>query len=124
MKPTRQAWRSVPHPFRLPLLSNQIAQPRFQNPSIRHGSSTPVNEPKFDQTKESNDPSKAHRSEHETQAQKSEDREESHPAKQPDPQQSPSKSTGIEPEGPDGKAGEGQDTGVMEDRGAGPHMKQ
>jgi len=123
MKPMQQSWRSLPHAFRS-ALSNHTAKRRFQRPPIRHGSSLPVSEPKFDQTKESNDPSKPARPEHETQVQKSGFSADVHPAKQPDPQQSPSKATGIETEGPDSKAGEGQDMGVTKDRGAGPFMKQ
>jgi hypothetical protein len=78
-----------------------------------------------DQTKEGNDPSKKQKDEHQAQATKpgqSSDGE--HPAKQPDPQKSPSKSTGIEKEGPGTKSGEGEDHGVQKDTGAGPFMKQ
>lgn len=111
--------------FRRASLLNHNAQRIYQKTSIQHASShANGGETKFDQTKESNAPSKPARTEHENQAQKSDFDEDTHPAKQPDPQQSPSKATGIQTEGPGSKAGEGQDKGVTEDKGAGPYMKQ
>ncbi len=65
-----------------------------------------------DQTKEGNDPSQEKREEHVeagNRAGSSEGRD--HPAKQPDPQKAPERSTGFETEGPNGNAGEGKDTG-------------
>ncbi|KIV81329.1 hypothetical protein PV11_03520 [Exophiala sideris] len=84
-----------------------------------------IGETTVDQTKQSNDPSNSKKDAHQAQATKPGSAEgRSHPAKQPDPQQSPSKSTGFETEGPGSKAGAGADKGVSKDRGAGPHMKQ
>ncbi|KAI0863526.1 hypothetical protein F4860DRAFT_65932 [Xylaria cubensis] len=102
----------------LKLISPQLASPV---PSLRmrtqHSSFSAIREPKFDQTKESNDPSKGLRPEHKTQAKQAESSEgKDHPAKQPDPQPAPSKSTGIQSDGPDSKAGEGKDKGVTKDR--------
>ena len=111
--------------FRRAALPHHTAQRLYQSGApIQHVSSHANSETKFDQTKESNAPSKPARTEHENQAQKSDFDEDTHPAKQPDPQQSPSKATGIQTEGPGSKAGEGQDKGVTEDKGAGPYMKQ
>ncbi|TRX98578.1 hypothetical protein FHL15_000652 [Xylaria flabelliformis] len=81
----------------LKLISPQLASPL---PSlrmrIRHGSSSATREPKFDQTKESNDPSKGLKPEHKAQAKQAESSKgKDHPAKQPDPQPAPSKSTGV-----------------------------
>lgn len=91
----------------------------------RHSYSSVVGETKVDQTKKSNDPSKSHKDEHQTQAKMSgSDEGRDHPAKQPDPQPSPSKSTGVETEGPGSRSGAGQDKEVSKDRGAGPFMKQ
>ena len=60
----------------------------------------------FDQTKKGNSPEGE---EDKTAKPQSSDKEETHPQKQPDPQTSPSSSTGIEPEGPGGsKAGKGE----------------
>ncbi|KAI1378182.1 hypothetical protein F4677DRAFT_385386 [Hypoxylon crocopeplum] len=76
---------------------------------------------KIDQTKKSNDPSEDQKEEHHKQATRTTSGEgRDHPAKQPDPQQSPSKSTGVRSEGPESKSGEGLDTGVHKERGAGP----
>ena len=111
--PMLQAFRQAS-----PLSSQQAAQRIYSKPSIRHSST------KFDQTKESNNPTNPAGASHENQAQKSGFSEDTHPAKQPDPQQSPSKATGIQTEGPGSKAGEGEDKGVMKDKGAGPYMKQ
>ena len=65
---------------------------------------------KVDQTRRENHPEKEHKDEHKTYANKStlvRDKFE-HEAKKPDPQPEPSRSTGIEPHGPDGvKAGTG-----------------
>ena len=100
------------------LSPQKTAQRIYSKPSIRHSST------QFDQTKESNNPANPAKNEHQNQAQKSGFSEETHPAKQPDPQQSPSKATGIQTEGPGSNAGEGEDKGVMKDEGAGPYMKQ
>lgn len=82
-------------------------------------------EVKMDQTKKSNDPSEENKDDHQAQAEMVDsDKGRDHPAKQADPQKAPSKSTGIQTEGPDSKAGEGEDKKVMEDSGAGPYMKQ
>lgn len=84
-----------------------------------------IGETTVDQTKHSNDPANGKKDEHQTQAKKAGSGEgRDHPAKQPDPQQSPSKSTGFETEGPGSKSGAGEDKGVSKDRGAGPFMKQ
>ena len=63
----------------------------------------------FDQTKTDNSP----KGEEDKSAKpKAMDEHESHPQKQPDPQKTPTSSTGIEPEGPGGaRAGEGQGKG-------------
>ncbi|KAI6090353.1 hypothetical protein F4821DRAFT_229122 [Hypoxylon rubiginosum] len=77
---------------------------------------------KFDQTKKSNDPSQEQTEAHHEQAKQAEtssdDGARGHPAKQSDPQPSPSKSTGIMSEGPgSSKAGEGADRGVHKEKG-------
>ena len=98
---------------------------RSRTPAERYSSSSVVGSVKVDQTKKSNDPSGAKQPQHTEHAQSagsSESRD--HPAKQPDPQDSPSKATGIETEGPGSKAGAKQDGKVTTDRGAGPFMKQ
>ncbi|KAI1818612.1 hypothetical protein GGS20DRAFT_527898 [Poronia punctata] len=69
-------------------------------------------QPRFDQTHESNDPSKGVAEKHKAQCKQGPG---DHPAKQPDPQQAPSKSTGVRRDGPDSKAGEGEDRGVTVD---------
>ncbi|EXJ69607.1 uncharacterized protein A1O5_07643 [Cladophialophora psammophila CBS 110553] len=65
-----------------------------------------------DQTKNNNDPNLGKRGEH-VKAGKSATSSEGrgHPAKQPDPQEPPKRSSGFETQGPDGKSGEGEDTG-------------
>ncbi|KAI0487619.1 hypothetical protein F4859DRAFT_510188 [Xylaria cf. heliscus] len=83
---------------------------------IQHSSSSAIGEIKRDQTKELNDPSKGLKPEHKMQAKQAESNEgRDHPAKQPDPQPAPSKSTGVRYDGPDSKAGEGKDKGVTKD---------
>ena len=58
----------------------------------------------FDQTKKGNDP----KGDEDKSAKPQSGDKESHPQKQPDPQKSPSRSTGIETDGPgDSKAGKG-----------------
>ncbi|XXH04617.1 hypothetical protein Hte_011034 [Hypoxylon texense] len=70
---------------------------------------------KVDQTKKGNDPSQDQKGDHHKQA--TETTSSDHPAKHPDPQQSPSKSTGIRSEGPGStKSGEGVDEGVHKDK--------
>jgi hypothetical protein len=65
-----------------------------------------------DQTKSNNDPSQEKRDEHVKAGNKASSAEGSdHPAKHPDPQKPPERSTGIETRGPDGNSGEGEDTG-------------
>jgi hypothetical protein len=125
MKPMQKSAGPMLQAFRrASLLPKPTAHRIYQQTSIQHASSHANGQTKFDQTKESNAPSKPARTEHENQAQKSDFDEDTHPAKQPDPQQSPSKATGIQIEGPGSKAGEGQDKGVIKDQGAGPYMKQ
>ncbi|MCJ1474082.1 hypothetical protein MMC13_002740 [Lambiella insularis] len=66
----------------------------------------------FDQTKKGNDPTQELQANHKVQAQEttSDKRDKAHPAQQPDPQKEPSRSTGIEKEGPDGaRAGRGKE---------------
>ncbi|KAI0834892.1 hypothetical protein F5Y06DRAFT_277463 [Hypoxylon sp. FL0890] len=73
-----------------------------------------------DQTRKSNDPSEKQKEGHHKQATKTtsgEGRE--HPAKQPDPQPSPSKPTGVRSEGPESKSGEGSEPAVHREKGAG-----
>ncbi|RYC65220.1 hypothetical protein CHU98_g979 [Xylaria longipes] len=83
---------------------------------MQHNSSSAIGEIKFDQTKESNDPLKGLKPEHKAHAKQTGSNEgEDHPAKQPDPQPAPSKSTGVRYDGPDSKAGEGRDKGVTKD---------
>ncbi|KAI0458090.1 hypothetical protein F5B21DRAFT_461265 [Xylaria acuta] len=83
---------------------------------IQHSSSSAIGETKFDQTKESNDASKGLRPEHKAQAKQAGSSEgKDHPAKQPDPQPTPSKPTGVRYDGPDSKAGEGKNKGVTRD---------
>ncbi|MCJ1397426.1 hypothetical protein MMC11_000619 [Xylographa trunciseda] len=63
---------------------------------------------KVDQTKKNNDPSQSPEESHKAQASEtdSDKVEKAHPAQQPDPQQEPSRTTGIEKEGAGGvKAG-------------------
>ncbi|KAI0397676.1 hypothetical protein F5Y17DRAFT_414225 [Xylariaceae sp. FL0594] len=85
-----------------------------QSQQRRRNYTSAVGETKFDQTKESNDPSKDVKSDHRAAAEQTADdgssRDSDHPAKRPDPQESPSKPTGVETEGPGGsKAGEGKE---------------
>ncbi|KIX96332.1 uncharacterized protein Z520_08110 [Fonsecaea multimorphosa CBS 102226] len=84
----------------------KVGSPRHPLPSHR-GVTTVV-----DQTKHDNNPDQDKRAEH-VKAGKSATSSEGrgHPAKQPDPQKPPERSTGFETEGPDGKSGEGKDTG-------------
>ncbi|KAI1824371.1 hypothetical protein F4861DRAFT_539109 [Xylaria intraflava] len=92
----------------------------IRNLRHRYGSSV-KGQTKFDQTKESNDPSKGLKPEHVAQAKQAGDiKGRDHPAKQPDPQPSPSKSTGVRREGPGSKAGEGEENGVSKDEGVLP----
>jgi hypothetical protein len=62
----------------------------------------------MDQTKAGNDPNHQKKDEH-VQAGNRAGSEASrdHPAKQPDPQKAPERSTGIQTEGPNGRSGEG-----------------
>jgi len=121
---------SLRHAFFSPVLSSRVLAPaattataratacRCQcQPQQRRNFSSAIGETKFDQTKESNDPSKGMKSEHKAEAKQttSDEGRGDHPAKQADPQQSPSKSTGVETEGPGTKAGEGKDPGVTKD---------
>jgi hypothetical protein len=55
-----------------------------------------------DQTKQNNSPDGAKKEGHEKLTQNEERKGEDHPAKQPDPQQEPERSTGIEQQGPGG----------------------
>ncbi|KIW62294.1 hypothetical protein PV04_10478 [Phialophora macrospora] len=65
-----------------------------------------------DQTKINNDPNKEKKEEHVKAGNKASSAEgRDHPAKQPDPQKPPERSTGFETEGPDGNSGEGEDSG-------------
>ncbi|CAJ2510092.1 Uu.00g059920.m01.CDS01 [Anthostomella pinea] len=80
---------------------------------------TPLSAVKADQTKKSNDPSASQKEEHGSQAEQVSGEGRDHPAKQPDPQQSPSKSTGVREEGPNGKAGSAPDQGVHTEKDAG-----
>ncbi|KAI4869422.1 hypothetical protein F4820DRAFT_406492 [Hypoxylon rubiginosum] len=109
---------------RLQASRNQVCSRRMAT----HGTSTACYSPralftsvaaraavKVDQTKKSNDPSQDLKEEHHKQATQTTSSD--HPAKQPDLQQSPSKSTGIRSEGPGStKAGEGTDKGVHKDK--------
>ncbi|KAI1761468.1 hypothetical protein GGR53DRAFT_505612 [Hypoxylon sp. FL1150] len=72
----------------------------------------------FDQTKKSNDPSEDQKEGHHKEATSTpSDGDRGHPAKQPDPQQSPSKSTGIRDDGPGGsESGKGRDEGVHKEK--------
>jgi hypothetical protein len=103
---------------RVPHLGSRALVPRYSSSSV-------LGSVKVDQTKKSNDPSESQKQDHMERAQgtgRSEGRD--HPAKQPDPQQSPSKATGIETEGPGSKSGTKEEGGVTTDRGAGPFMKK
>ncbi|KAH8157601.1 hypothetical protein CIB48_g10650 [Xylaria polymorpha] len=83
---------------------------------LQHNSSSATGKIMFDQTKESNDASKGLKPEHKAQAKQAESSEgRDHPAKQPDPQPAPSKSTGVRYDGLNSKAGEGKDKGVTKD---------
>ncbi|KAI2639363.1 hypothetical protein GGS21DRAFT_507253 [Xylaria nigripes] len=87
----------------------------------RYYESSAIGPTRFDQTKESNDPSNDLKPQYKSQAKQADsDKSEDHPAKQPDPQPSPSKSTGVRREGPGSKAGEGEDKGVTKDHGVLP----
>ncbi|KAH6648386.1 hypothetical protein BKA67DRAFT_661367 [Truncatella angustata] len=81
-----------------------------------------------DQTKKNNESSQEHKDSHRQQATKagSSGSSEGHPAKQADPQPSPSKSTGIETDGPgSSKAGTGSDRGgVYQDEDVKREQKQ
>ncbi|KUI72369.1 hypothetical protein VM1G_11825 [Cytospora mali] len=89
--------------------------PRGPSPPPPPGSTPPPGAApiKFDQTKKSNDPDGEPREgQHDASSSgKGSADAQPHPAKQPDPQSTPSKSTGVRGEGPGGKAGEGQRTG-------------
>lgn len=96
------------------LRSASIRPIRLPQPQKNYTAAT--SQIRFDQTKTSNDPSKGMTSQHKDQSKNTHDGAGGdHPAKQPDPQQAPSKSTGVRTDGPDGKAGEGQDKGVTKD---------
>jgi hypothetical protein len=77
---------------------------------------TVVSKPRYyaavlaDQTKKNNSPGQENTEAHEQAATKTshEESEGQHPAKRPDPQEPPTRSTGIQPEGPDGRAGDGK----------------
>lgn len=82
--------------------------------SARFASSAQQPTVKIDQTKKSNRPDESPRPEHEEHGTIAKTLEgekgaaQPHPAKQPDPQPSPERSTGIQPSGPESKAGEGR----------------
>ncbi|KAJ9654768.1 hypothetical protein H2198_006207 [Neophaeococcomyces mojaviensis] len=80
--------------------------------SASSSSDSAYGSPVVDQTKKGNDPNQDKRDEHKEAGNKATDASgRDHPAKQPDPQKSPERSTGFETEGPGTKAGEGEDTG-------------
>lgn len=67
----------------------------------------------MDQTKQDNHPDNDKKAEHEHTASSARtEKGRNHPAKQPDPQKSPERSTGFETDGPgSSEAGKGKDTG-------------
>ncbi|EXJ54717.1 hypothetical protein A1O7_10058 [Cladophialophora yegresii CBS 114405] len=74
--------------------------------------SSPLSKAVVDQTKKNNDANQEKKDEHVKAGNKATSAEgRDHPAKQPDPQKAPERSTGFETEGPDGNSGEGKDTG-------------
>ncbi|KAI1143618.1 hypothetical protein F5Y05DRAFT_361971 [Hypoxylon sp. FL0543] len=94
-----------------------FSQPSIHAPFTTSAARTAI---RADQTRKSNDPSEEQKEGHHKQAKKTtsgEDRD--HPAKQPDPQPSPSKPTGVRSEGPESKSGEGSEPAVHKEKGAG-----
>ncbi|POS70764.1 hypothetical protein DHEL01_v210845 [Diaporthe helianthi] len=81
---------------------------------LRSASSAQQPTVRIDQTKNSNRPDESPKPEHEKQGNIARELEgekgaaQSHPAKQPDPQPSPERYTGVQPSGPESKAGEGK----------------
>ena len=84
-----------------------------QNVSIRQSSSSSkIGGTVVDQTKENNDPNQEKTDEHVSAGKSATSgKAQDHPAKQADPQKAPERSTGFQTQGPDGRAGEGEDTG-------------
>lgn len=109
--------------FRLPVArasqlpsvrSARLITTRKQVACARLASSASKPTVKIDQTKKSNDPDESPKPEHHERGTTARTLEgekgatQPHPAKQPDPQPSPERSTGIQPSGPESKAGEGR----------------
>lgn len=96
-----------------PVQSARPIATRQRLTSARFASSAPKPTVKIDQTKKSNNPDEAPKPEHHEQGTTARTLEgekgaaQPHPAKQPDPQPSPERSTGVQPSGPESRAGEG-----------------
>jgi len=74
-----------------------------------------------DQTKKGNDPNQEKTDEHKKAGKIAGSGETAdHPAKQADPQKAPTRSTGFKTEGPNGNAGDGEDTGGVHKEGKPP----
>lgn len=124
--------------FRLPLTRASLLKPvqsakiiatRQETASTRLASSTSKPTVKIDQTKKSNNPDEDPTVEHHEHGSTARTLEggkgaaQSHPAKQPDPQPSPERSTGVQPSGPESKAGEGRVDGVHKEELRGRSME-
>lgn len=102
--------------------ARQIAPLRFASSATK----PPV---KIDQTKRSNNPDEDHTPEHREQGTTARALEgdtsaaQAHPAKQSDPQPSPARSTGVQPNGPESRAGEGRVDAVHREKLEGRSME-
>lgn len=131
-RPTRvqisQITRISAHPLpRTPanLLLNSQARLLSSSPTL--SSEDVIKGVTMDQTKHDNHPSNGKKPEHEHTASSARtEAGRNHPAKQPDPQQSPERSTGFETDGPgSSEAGKGKDTGnVHQEKGEQPGKHQ
>lgn len=104
----------VPHASLLRPIKPAHFMPAGQIAPLRFASSASKPVVKIDQTKRSNNPDEDHTPEHREQGTTARALEgdtaaaQAHPAKQPDPQPSPARSTGAQPGGPESRAGEGR----------------
>lgn len=112
-----------------PVRSGQLIAFRQQPASTRLASYASKPTVKIDQTKKSNNPDedlKPEHHEHGTTTRTLEGEKgatQPHPAKQPDPQPSPERSTGVQPSGPESKAGEGRAGAVHKENLKGRSME-
>lgn len=103
--------------------------PARQIAPLRFASSATKPAVKIDQTKRSNNPDEDPTPEHCEQGTTARALEgdtaaaQAHPAKQPDPQPSPARSTGVQPNGPESRAGEGRAGAVHSEKLGGRSME-